>query len=131
MDRPPGEVAVADLAPSRRPYAADLPHRIRREIVVQHEGLLISALERINILLVLAGTERRNHERLRLAAGEQRAAMRAWQDADLADDWPHRSQIASVNAMLDREDARADDVLLKLLEGIPGLCDRRDVGAFR
>ncbi len=84
---------------------------------MQHEGLLVGALERVDILLVLAGAERGHGERLRLAAGEQRAAMRAGQDADLADDRPHGLEVAPVDALRGIEDARADDVLLGLLEG--------------
>src|SRR4029077_3467788 len=86
MDRPPSKLAVADFAAAGRAESSDLAHRIRWEIVVQHEGLFVGALKRVDILLILAGAERRHHQSLRLAAGEQRAAVRAWQDADFADD---------------------------------------------
>ena len=81
--RAPGELAVADLAPAGRPHAAGLAGRVRREVVVQHEVLAVLAFERVDDLLVLAGAERGDDERLGLAAGEQRRAMGARQDADL------------------------------------------------
>ncbi len=84
---------------------------------MQHERLFIGALERVDILLVLAGAERGDGESLGLAPGEQRAAMGAGQDADLAHDGPDRGQIAPVDAPLGVEDAGADDVLLRRLEG--------------
>ena len=80
---------------------------------MQHEGLFVSALERVDILLVLAGAEGGDRKGLGLAAGEQRAAMGAGQNADLANDRPDRAQVAPVDAPLGVEDARADHVLLR------------------
>ena len=117
VNRPPGKLAVTDLAPSRPHHAADLSHRIRREVVMQEEGLLVGPLQRIDILLVLAGAERRHHQCLRLAAGEERAAMRAWQQPDLADDRTHGAEVAPVDAVLGGEDRGADHVALGVLEG--------------
>ncbi len=117
MDGAPGKFAVTDLAPARRHHAADFADRVGREVVVQHEGLFVGALEGVDILLVLAGAERGDGERLGLAAREERAAMGAGQDADLADDGPDRGQVAPVDTRLAVEDARADDLLLRLLEG--------------
>ena len=76
----------------------------------------VLALERVDDLLVLAGAERGDHERLGLAAGEERRAMRARQHADLAGDRPHGLGVAPVDARLAVEDAAAHDVLLELLE---------------
>ena len=55
---------------------------------MQHEGFFVGALEGVDILLVFAGAERGDGERLGLAAGEERAAMGAGQNADLAHDGP-------------------------------------------
>ena len=86
MDGAPGELAVADFAAARRTHAAGLTDRIGREVVVQQERLLVHAGQRVDILLVLAGAERGNDDRLRLATGEQRRAVRARQDADFRHD---------------------------------------------
>ena len=74
---------MADLAPAGRAHAARFAGRIGREVVVQHEMLAVLAFERVDDLLVLAGAERGDDERLGLAAGEQRRAVRARQHADL------------------------------------------------
>ena len=116
-DRAPGKLAVADLAPARRADASRFADRVGREVVVQHEGFFVGALERIDVLLVFARAERGDGERLGLAPGEERAAVGAGQNADLAHDGPHRDEIAPVDARLAVEDARADDFLLGLLEG--------------
>ena len=100
VDGPPGKLAVTDLAASRRAHAANFADRIGREVVVQHEGLFVGALQRVHILLVLARAERRDDQGLRLAAGEQRAAVRARQDADLAGDRADRDEVAAVDALL-------------------------------
>ncbi len=127
MDGAPSELAVTDLTPAGRRHAANLADRIRREVVMQHEGLFVGALERIDILLVLAGAERGDGESLGLAPGKERAAMGAGKDADLAHDRSDRCQVAPVDAPLGIEDARADDVLLGLLEGACHLRGHRSV----
>ena len=120
-DRPPGELAVADLAPARRTHAARLAHRIRGKIVVQHEVLAVFALKRVDDLLVLAGAEGGDAERLGLAAGEQRGTVRARQHADLGDDRPHGAGVAPVDADAGVQDGVADDVRLQVLEQRLGL----------
>ncbi len=84
---------------------------------MQHEGLFIGALQGIDILLVLAGAQRGNHDRLGLAAGEQGAAMGAGQDAHLRDDLSHGGEVTPIYAPGGAEDIGADDVLLHMLEG--------------
>ena len=99
MDRAPGKLAVADLAALGAAHAAGLADRVGREVVVQQEGLLVGALQRVDPLLVLAGAERGDHQRLGLAAGEQRRAVGARQDADFADDRADGPQVAAVDAL--------------------------------
>src|SRR5690606_41133792 len=82
LQRAPGKLAVADLAPARRPEASNLADRIGREVVVQQEVGPEVAVQRVDDLLVLAGAEGRDHKALRLAAGEERRAVRPRQDAD-------------------------------------------------
>src|SRR5690606_19624146 len=74
------------------------------------------AFERVDDLRVAARAERRDDERLRLAAREHGRAVRARQDADLDADRAHRARIAAVDARLPRENAAADDLLLERLE---------------
>ncbi len=70
MDGAPRELAVADLATARPGHASGLADRERREVVMQEERLLVGPLQRVDPLLILAGAQRRYHQRLRLAAGE-------------------------------------------------------------
>ncbi len=117
VDGAPGELAVPDLAPPGRAHAAGLADRIGREVVVQEEGLLVGAFQAIDVLLVLAGAERRDGQRLRLAASEERRAVGARQDARLGDDRAHRLHVAPVNARAGVENVPAHDLRLRLLEG--------------
>ena len=114
--RAPGELAVADLAPAGRAHAAGLAGRVGREVVVQHEVLAVLAFQRVDDLLVLAGAEGGDRQRLGLAAGEQRRAVRARQHADLARDRAHRLGVAAVDALAGRQDGAAHDVALEVLE---------------
>ena len=88
---------------------------------MEQEALLVGALERIDILLVFARAERGHDERLRLAAREQRRAMRARQNADLGDDRAHGLDVAAVDADAGVENVPADDLGLQLLEGCADL----------
>jgi hypothetical protein len=86
LKRAPGELAVADLAPARRTDAARFADRVGREVVVQQEVRLEVAVQRVDELFVVAGAQRGDDQRLRLAPGEQRRAMRARQKAGFGDD---------------------------------------------
>ena len=116
MDRAPGQLAVADFAPPGRAHAAGLADREGREVVVQQEGLFVGALQRVDQLLVLGGAERGHHQRLGLAAGEQRRAMGARQHADLRHDRTHGLEVAAVDALVGVENVPAHDLGFELLE---------------
>jgi hypothetical protein len=73
-------------------------------------------VQRVDHLLVLAGAERGDHERLGLAAGEERRAVGARQDADLGLDRAHGDEVAAVDAPAVVEDVEADDLGFELLE---------------
>ena len=79
LERALGEVAVADLAAAGAAHRADFAGRERREVVVEHErlGRLALVVDRVEALHVVRGAERRGDERLRLAAREERRAVRA------------------------------------------------------
>src|SRR5262245_59679694 len=104
MDRAPRKLAMADLAPAGSTDAASLDDRERREVVVQEERILVGPLQRVDELLVLAGTESGDHHRLGLAAREQRGAVGARQYADLGHDRTHGLHVAAVDARPGVED---------------------------
>ena len=62
VDRAPGELAVADLAALGAAETAGLADRVGRKVIVQQERLLVRSRQRVDILLVLAGTERGHHQ---------------------------------------------------------------------
>ena len=116
MDRAPGKLAVADLAALGAAHAAGLADRVGREVVVQQERLLVGPLQRVDPLLVLAGAERGHHQRLGFAAGEQRRAVRARQDAGFGDDRTDGLEVAAVDALAGVENVPAHDLGFELLE---------------
>jgi hypothetical protein len=83
---------------------------------VQEELLLVHAGQRVDILFVFAGAQRGNHDRLGLAAGEQRRTVGARQDADFRHDLANGRQVAAVDAALGVEDVPAHDLGLQFLE---------------
>ena len=76
------------------------PTREGREVVVQHELLEVHAGELLDALLVLGGAERGGHQRLGLAAGEERRAVDARQQPDLAGDLADVALAAAADAAL-------------------------------
>jgi hypothetical protein len=80
---------------------------------MHHERLFALAGQRVDDLRVAAGAERRRDERLRLAAREQRRAVRAGQHSGLHRDLAHRLHVAPVDARLAGENAAADDVVFE------------------
>ncbi len=132
MQRAPGQLAVADFAPLGAAHAAGLADRIGREVIVQQEAFLVRALQCVDPLLVLAGAERGNHQRLGFAAGEQRRSVGARQQADFGDDVAHGLEIAAVDALAGVENVPAHDLGFEFLEhaGNAQLVVLR-LGAFR
>ena len=82
-ERPLGERAVADVAALRAAHEAGLADRERREVVVVEVALLGLEPERVEPHLLARGAERGHREGLRLAAREERRAVRARSDAHL------------------------------------------------
>src|SRR3546814_3737818 len=78
-----GEATVADLATLRAHHAAGFTDRIGREVVVEQEVFLVLTRDGVDDLAVARGAEGDRDNRLGLAAGEQRRAVNARQDADL------------------------------------------------
>ena len=79
-----GEGAVADVAALGAAHEAGLAHRVRREVVVVDVALLVLDAEAVDALELARAAEREQAHGLRLAAGEEGAAVGARDDADLA-----------------------------------------------
>ena len=116
-ERPLGERAVADVAALGAAHEAGLAHREGREVVVVPVELLGLEPERVEAHLLLQRAERGDAERLRLAAREERRAVRARQRRRPRSRSSRISRSrAAVGALLVDGDALADDRLLELVE---------------
>ena len=103
---------------SRRlgPMTAGLAHRERREVVVVEVVLLALQRRGVQPHLLLERAQRRRAERLGLAAGEQRRAVRPGGHAHLDRDVTDLVLRAPVGPALVDRDALADDRLLERVE---------------
>ena len=84
---------------------------------MEHESLFACAFERVDELLVLAGAERSNDDRLRLTAGKQCRPVRPGQHVHFREDRPHRLQVAPVDALAGLDDVAAHNLAFQILEG--------------
>ena len=110
--RPLGEDAVADLAAAGAAEELHLPDREGREVVVEHEALaVLGLLHGVDDLRVLGGAQGGGHQGLGLAAGEERRAVGARQDAHLGGDRPHLVEPPAVEAMAVPEDLALEQLL--------------------
>mmetsp|Transcript_3579 Transcript_3579/g.6494 ORF Transcript_3579/g.6494 Transcript_3579/m.6494 type:complete len:499 (+) Transcript_3579:537-2033(+) len=113
----PCQLAVTDLATTRRAHATRFTDRVGREVVVQQEVGFEVAVQRVDELLVVAGAERRDAERLSLATGEQRGAVGPGQDLGLGHDVTDLVQGATVDTAAVLDDIRAKHGGFQLLQG--------------
>ena len=117
-----GERAVADFAAAGAADAAGFTDGERREVVVQDEALgRLAAGVAVEVLGFVGGREGREGERLRFAALEERAAVRAREQADFG---------AELADLVERRGRRSGSCLSRmrdaeglLLEVVEGLAD--------
>jgi hypothetical protein len=107
---------VADVAALGAAHEAGLAHRVRREVVVVDVALLVLDAEAVDALELARATQRQEAQGLRLAAGEQGAAVDARNHADLAADLADLVGATTVGATLLHRDAIAHEVSLDLGE---------------
>jgi hypothetical protein len=109
---------VPDLAAAGAADHLDLAGAVRREVVVEHErlGRLARHVDAVDALLVVGGAEGHGHQRLRLAAGEERRAVRARQEAGLDADRPDRVGVPTVHPLALVEDLGPHDAVLHFLD---------------
>ena len=119
-ERAAGQVAVADVAARGAAHELRLAHGEGREVVVEEERVLALALVLLDDLRVVGGAERRGHEGLGLAAGEERRAVGAGEDADLGGDRADLRELAAVEALAG-EDRLARQDLDEVVGGLGDL----------
>ena len=111
-----GQGAVTDLTPARAAHGLGLAGAEGREVVVKHEALPRLTGERVDLLLVGGGAEGGGDDGLGLTALEQRRAVHAGQEPDVAGNRTDGAFVATVDALPLLGHHLADDVVLALLE---------------
>src|SRR5690606_3504290 len=111
-----GQAAVADFAATGTAHAATLTDRERREVVVQHEGVLLLAFQGIEQLCIARGTEGGNDQRLGFTTGEQGRAMGPVQYANFDLQRTYSAGVTTVDTRLAINDVLANGAVFDLTE---------------
>ena len=85
---------------------------------MQHERSSVIAEQLIHYLFVARGSERRDHQGLRLATGEKSRSVRAGQQPEVARYRPDVSGSAAVGPLFFIEEHLAKKLLFEALEGV-------------
>src|SRR5438552_16163619 len=113
---------MADLTTARTAHEADLAHAERREVVMQHEALgSLTGLQQFDALLVVLGSERHRHQRLRLASRENSGAMSAREHTRLDSDGPDLIKRAAIGPAAVEQHLVAENALLQHVVKLGGL----------
>ena len=113
-----GQRAMPHLTPSRTAERPRLAHREGREVVVEHEVLLPASTHAVDRLLVEATTERRRHDGLGLAAGEERNAVGPGVRTNLTGDLPDLVAASAVDALACGHHAFAHQLTTEIVKDI-------------
>ena len=105
-----GQRAVADFAAAGAAQELHFADGERREVVMQHEALERFVLEeQVEALHVFLGAQGQRGEGLRFAAGEERRAVHARQQADFAGDLANLVEGAAIGTAVVMQDVVAED----------------------
>ena len=116
-----GKRAVADFAASRPAQEFHFADGKRREVVVQHEALERFFLEeQVEPLLVFLGAERGRRQGLRLAAREERRAVRAGQHSHFAGDVADFIERAGIRTPVALQDVVAEIIFAQAFKRAHG-----------
>ncbi len=120
-----GQATVADFAATGSAHATTLTDRVRREVVVQHEGVFLLAFQGVEQLRVTGSAEGRNDQGLGLATGEQCRTVGLVEHADFDVQPANGTGVATVDAWLAIDDVLANGAIFDLTEGILHFAGRR------
>ncbi len=119
------QTAVTDLATTSCAHATTLAHRVRRKVVVQHEGVFLLAFQGVEQLRVAGGTEGSNHQSLGFATGEQRRTVSLVQYTDLDVQAAHSTSVTTINTRLAVDDVLAHGAVFDLAKSFFDFAGRR------
>ena len=114
VQRTPCKLAMANFTTARRTKAADFTDRIRREVVVQHEAFIMQAVEAIDHLLRVLGTQGTGCDGLCFTTGEQRRTMRTRQEMRFRNNRADLGGRATIDALAGLQDRGTNDFGFKL-----------------
>jgi hypothetical protein len=107
---------MADFTSFGTTHKAGFTDTIRWKVIVQHESVTALTLERIDDLRIPIRTQCRGNDRLSLAAGENRRAVRPGQDTGGNANLANRSRIPTVDTLLTVQHAIANQPALEFAE---------------
>ena len=116
-----GKTAMTDFATLGRTESAGLTGGKGRHVVLEHEAIAVFTVNRVDDLLVACGAKGRHHQRLGLASGKQRRAMRTRKHAGANRDRANGAGIAAIDASFTRQDLAAHNARLQLEEDVAQL----------
>ena len=117
LNRTTCQTAVTDFAAASGAHTTTLTDRVRREVVVQHEGVFALAFEGVQQLRVASGTEGGNDQCLGFATGEQRRTVGLVQNADFDVQATHGTGVTAIDTRLAVDDVLAHGAVFDLAEG--------------
>lgn len=123
-DATTGQTAMADFTTTRAAHAAALAYRERREVVVQHEGVLALAFQGIQQLGITRGAEGRDDQGLGFATGEQRGTVGLAEHADFDAQRTHGTGVTTVDTRLAVDDVLANGAVFQQAEYVLDLGSR-------
>ena len=116
LERPFGERAVTDLAPSRALHRLGFADAVRREVVVVDVSLADFVVETVELLHLGDAAQRAAGQDLGLSSGEHAAAVNSRQDARFAPNGSDLGQLSAVGTDAVVEDLGADLLFLHRVE---------------
>src|SRR3954470_14708813 len=120
---------MTDFAAPRTREAADFTDRERREVVMEHEALVVLPGDVLDFLLVVRRAQRAGDQRLRFSTREDNGTVDARQDARLGPDRPNLVKLAAVEAHALVEHFVAQHLLLEAVEDVlRGRLSLRELG---
>ena len=125
-----GQCPVSDFSPTGSADHATFSDRVRREVVVEHESLLVFLDRPVDSLSVTWCAEGDGADRLSFASGEDGRAVHSWQQVDAAVDVPQVVHASAIESRLVVENQVSDDELLEVMEGVLEVTSGGSIGGF-
>ncbi len=108
---------MADLSAARRPKRRDLSNRKRREVIVEHKGLISLPHEGVDLLFILRGSEGDDGKNLSLSSREERGTVGPRKDSHLAGNGTDLCQPSSIDPPSLTQNELSHQLTVQILKG--------------